>query len=95
MDGSGNRPASFSADYQIFVLTNRDQFRADERFSVRGAGSRIIVGDGDMARPVKLEINNATAVNQPLYLYGNSTTIARGNLPEILFQDDQATLIVE
>ena len=48
-----------------------------------------------MARPVKLEINNATAVNQPLYLYGNSTTIARGNLPEILFQDDQATLIVE
>lgn len=95
MNGSGARPSSFSADHQVFVLRNRDRFRADERFSVSGAGSRIVVGDGNMARPVQLELQNATAVSQPLYLSENSTTIARGTLPEILFQDDQAILIVE
>jgi hypothetical protein len=95
MDGSGSRPASFSADNQVFVLSNRDSFKADERLSVSGAGSRILVGDGNVDRPVQLELRNATAVHQPLYLYGNSTTTVSGYLPEILYQDDEAKLIVE
>ena len=95
MDGRGIRPRSFHADHQVFVLTNRDTFEADERLSVSGAGSRILVGDGDTRRPVRLELRNASAVKQPLYLYGNSTTIVSGELPEILFQDEEATLIVE
>lgn len=95
MDGSGIRPRSFHADHQVFVLTNRDTFKADERLSVSGAGSRILVGDGDMSRPVRLELRNASAVKQPLYLYANSTTIISGELPEILFQDDEARLVIE
>ena len=95
MDGSGPPPTSFSADHQVFVLRNRDSFKADERLSVNGAGSRILVGDGDANRPVQLDLRNAIAVHQPLYLYGNSTTIVRGHLPEILYQDDGAKLVVE
>lgn len=95
MDGSGTRPRSFSADHQVFVLRNRQGFTVDERLSVSGAGSRILVGDGNLKRPVRLELRNAMPVSQPLYLYANSTTIVNGHLPEVLYQDDQATLILE
>jgi hypothetical protein len=75
-DGTGPSPGSFSTDNQVFMLRNRALFTADERFAVSGAGSRIVVGDGQ--NPVRLEITNQSPASQPLYLYSNSTTVVRG-----------------
>lgn len=96
MDGSGAQPKSFSADHQLFVLRNRDSFKMDQRLSVSGGGSRIIVGDGNMDKPVRLELlRYAATASQPLYLYGNSTITVKGHLPEVLYQDDRARLLVQ
>jgi hypothetical protein len=93
IDGSGRVPESFSADHQVFILRNRDLFTADERFAVSGAGSRIIVGDGQ--NPVRFEITNQSDVAQPLYLSSKSTTVVRGSAPSVLFAAPDATLEFE
>jgi hypothetical protein len=93
IDGSGRSPESFSADHQVFMLRNRALFNADERFAVSGAGSRIVVGDGQ--NPVRLEINNQLPASQPLYLYSQSTTVVRGGEASVLYAAPDATLELE
>jgi hypothetical protein len=91
LDGSGPSPLSFSADNQVFMLRNRDYFALDATWSVTGASSRIIVGDGNAATPVRLEL----ADEQPrtLYLHANSTTVVHGVRPALPFRHLDATLI--
>jgi len=94
-DGSGSAPRSFGAPNQLFVLRNRKNFAVDDRWSVRGAGSRIVVGDGDRNNRVSLEISNGGGAAHPLYLSANSTTVARGNEPTVLLRDPEAILSFE
>jgi hypothetical protein len=94
-DGSGPSPASFRDSNQMFVLRNRTTFTGDERWSVSGAGSRILVGDGDNESYVHLEISNESQVAQPMYLYSNSTTVVRGHPPAVLFKDPGAALVFQ
>lgn len=95
LDGSGRSPKSFRDDNQVFVLRNRDSFEVDERWSVSGEGSRILVGDGSPGNRVVLVVNNNSQVSQPLYLYAGSTTIVHGSPPLVLYKDAAAVMIFE
>jgi hypothetical protein len=92
-DGSGTPPESFDAPNQAFVLRNRPSFEIDESWSVRGAGSRIFVGDGQQTHTVELNIVNQALPEQPLYLLSNSTTIVSGCSPSVYFKHPEAALI--
>jgi hypothetical protein len=92
-DGSGESPTSFDDPDQVFVLRNRAFFEIDESWSVRGAGSRIFVGDGQRTHWVELQVSNRTRAQQPLYLLANSTTLVRGCSPSVHFKHPQAALI--
>jgi hypothetical protein len=92
-DGSGESPTSFDAPDQLFVLRNRSSFEIDESWSVRGAGSRIFVGDGQRTHSVELHIDNGAPAQQPLYLLSNSTTVVSGCSPTVYFQHPEAALI--
>lgn len=94
-DGSGRSPASFHNANQVFILRNRTTFTMDERWSVTGAGSRIVVGDGDPDNRVLLEIYNDGGASHPLYLSSNSVTIATGREPTIHFRDPGAQLYLQ
>jgi hypothetical protein len=94
-DGSGGTPGSFGAANQIFILRNRSSFAVDDHWSVSGAGSRIVVGDGDRSNRVSLEISNDGRAAHPLYLNANSTTVSRGHEPNVLLQDPEAVLIFQ
>ena len=94
-DGSGASPESFDAPDQVFVLRNRPSFEIDESFAVRGAGSRIFVGDGQRTHSVELNIVNGAQPHQPLYLLSNSTTTVNGCSPTVYFKHQQAVLIAE
>jgi hypothetical protein len=91
LDGTGPSPPSFSESYQIFVLRNRPVFTLDSTWTVTGAGSRIIVGDGDAAAPVWLEL--ADEEPRTLYLQANSTTVVHGAAPLLPFRHPDATVI--
>jgi len=92
-DGSGEPPESFEAPDQVFVLRNRPSFEIDESFAIRGAGSRIFVGDGQYTHSVELNIVNRATPHQPLYLLSNSTTTVSGCNPTVYFKHQQAALI--
>jgi hypothetical protein len=91
LDGSGPSPPSFSEDHQVFVLRNRAFFGLDATWAVSGAGSRIIVGDGDSAAPVWLELVDEEP--RTLYLHANSTTVVHGAAPLLPFRHPDATVI--
>lgn len=95
LDGSGASPASFGDDHQVFVLRNRDSFSVDERWSVSGVGSRILVGDGSPGSRVVLNVNNRSHTSQPLFLNANSTTNVHGSPPLVLYKDAAAVIIVQ
>jgi hypothetical protein len=94
-DGSGRSPSSFRDANQVFILRNRTNFTIDERWSVTGAGSRIVVGDGDRDNRILLEISNNGRSSHPLYLSSNSTTIAMGSQSTIYFRDPDALLYLQ
>jgi hypothetical protein len=89
-DGSGEPPAGFDAPGQLFVLRNRASFSFDESWVVRGAGSRIVVGDGQRTHAVELHVHNRVRPRQPLYLLSNSTTVVSGCAPTVHFKDPRA-----
>jgi hypothetical protein len=89
-DGSGQAPESFDAPGQLFVLRNRAAFELDESWAVRGAGSRIVVGDGRRIETVELRIHNRSRPHQPLHLSSNSMTIVTGCSPHVHYSDPQA-----
>jgi hypothetical protein len=93
-DGSGPSPTTFSADNQIFILANRAFFAVDDRWFVSGAGSRTIVGAGDDQSPVWLDLSGERVVARSLYLSSNSTTVAWGDAPTVLYKHPDAELIV-
>jgi hypothetical protein len=93
-DGTGASPASFGMDNQIFILANRASFAIDDAWSVSGAGSRIIVGDGNVNNPVWLDLTDGSPATRQLYLSANSTTVAWGGSPTVLYRHPSATLIV-
>jgi hypothetical protein len=90
-DGSGEAPESFDAPGQLFVLRNRTSFELDESWTVRGAGSRIVVGDGRPTQRVELRIHNGSRPQQPLHLASNSITLVSGCSPDVHFADPRAT----
>jgi hypothetical protein len=92
-DGSGDSPVSFDAPDQVFMLRNRPSFEIDESWSVRGAGSRVFVGDGQPTHRIELRIDNRSQPSQPLYLLANSTTIASGCSANVHFKHPQAALL--
>jgi hypothetical protein len=94
-DGSGRSPRSFRDANQVFILRNRTTFTIDERWSVTGAASRIVVGDGDPNNGALLEISNDGRATHPLYLSSNSVTIATGRQPTIYFRDPDALLYLQ
>jgi hypothetical protein len=94
-DGSGRSPRSFADANQVFILRNRTTFTIDGRLSVTGAGSRIVVGDGDRTHSVLLEITNDGRATHPLNLSSNSTTVATGHQPTIHFRDADALLYLQ
>jgi hypothetical protein len=93
-DGSGEPPESFEAPDQVFVLRNRPSFEIDDSWAVRGAGSRIFVGDGQRTHSIELKIVNRAQPHQPLYLLSNSTTTVGGCSPTVHFRHRDAVLIV-
>jgi hypothetical protein len=92
-DGSGEPPESFDSPGQLFVLRNRPSFAIDESWAVRGAGSRIVVGDGQRTHTVELQVHNRRRPHQPLQLASNSTTTVTGCAPAIHYKNPNAALI--
>ncbi len=93
-DGTGPSPTSFSGDRQVFVLRNRASFKMNEKWAVSGAGSRILVGDGDPSHPVVVRaLATHRSPPQPVYLNSNSTLIIQGKSPDIKFQDPGAIVL--
>lgn len=92
-DGSGEAPTSFDAPGQIFMLRNRESFEIDESWGVQGAGSRIVVGDGQRDHTVELRIRNRGLPHHPLLLLSNSTTFAEGCAPTVHHMNPQAAYI--
>ena len=90
-DGSGNPPTSFGQDNHVFMLKNRTYFEVDNRWSVTGAGSRIIVGYGhDDTGKITLRLLTQAGATQPLYLYSNSVTISNGKAPLVKWKHSDA-----
>jgi hypothetical protein len=92
-DGSGEAPLSFDAPNQLFVLRNRSSFSIDESWAVEGAGSRIVVGDGQRTHSVELHIANSAPPRHPLMLLANSTTFVEGCSPAVHLQNVEAAYI--
>lgn len=91
LDGSGPSPTSFSKDHQIFILRNRPVFVLDATWSVSGAGSRVVAGDGDPGSPVWIEI--ADDKPRQIYLQSNSTSVVHGTPPLVMFRHPNSILV--
>lgn len=67
IDGSGNSPTSFTADYQVFTIVNNPSPTITANWTISGNNTRLIIGDG--ITPVKFIIPAAfkvTISNPPI-----------------------------
>ncbi len=46
IDGSGNSPTSFTADYQVFTIVNNPSPTITANWTISGKNTRLIIGDG-------------------------------------------------
>jgi hypothetical protein len=58
-DGTGTSPSNFTDDAQLFNVVNRTTVTLDANWTVSGAGSKVIVGDGLSATTLVLPVGAA------------------------------------
>ncbi len=86
-DGSGDAPANFSADSQIFVISNTATSTLSTNWEVSGSGSKVVVGDGTTFI-LQAELDSLLDVES-----GGTLRLEHGNQPELGILDSGSTVV--